>query len=223
MTDVVIVGEGQTEETFVRDVLVGPFAAGGTYIDPRLIRTSDSGRGGALTPDRVLRYLRNTLRERSDTYVTTFFDLYALHPEFPGQREAASIRDPVLRSEMIERHFAQKVVSLAGCREDRFFAHIQPYEFEALLFSKPEALIDAEPQWRPWLESLREIRAAFPTPEHINHQESPANRLKNLLVPRYRKVLHGPGVAGTIGLARIGAECRHFGQWVKRIEALLPL
>jgi hypothetical protein len=223
MTHVVIVGEGQTEETFVRDVLVGPFAARGKYLYPRLIRTSASARGGGLTPGRVLGYLRNTLRERNDTYVTTFFDLYALHPDFPGQAEAASIHDPVLRSEMIESHFTREVVGLAGCREDRFFAHIQPHEFEALLFSRPEALIDAEPQWRPWLESLREIRAAFPTPEHINHQESPAARLKSLPVPRYNKVLHGPRIAGMIGLAEIGAECRHFGQWKMRLEALPPL
>ena len=37
-----------------------------------------------MSPQRVLLFLRNTLRERNDTHVTTFFDLYGLAPDFPG-------------------------------------------------------------------------------------------------------------------------------------------
>ncbi len=82
----IVVGEGQTEETFTRDILATSLANRGILVEPRLIRTSESGSGGALTHDRVLRVLRNTLRERPDTYVTTMFDLYGLKPDFPGRR-----------------------------------------------------------------------------------------------------------------------------------------
>jgi hypothetical protein len=223
MTHIIIVGEGQTEETFVRDVLVAPFAERGKYLDCRLIRTSESERGGALTPERVMKHLRNTLRERRDTYVTTFFDLYALHPNFPGQAQAGKIQDPIVRAQTIERYFAEEVVKAAACRADRFFPHIQPHEFEALLFSRPEALIEIHAEWRPRLEALREIRQGFPTPEHINHEECPAGRLKSLLVPKYKKVVDGPRAAQIIGLTRMRTECLHFGRWLTRIEALPPL
>lgn len=75
MIEVIAVGEGQTEETFVRDVVAPAFWHLDVSMQSRLIRTSRSGRGGALVADRVVRFLRNTLRERNDTYVTTLFDL----------------------------------------------------------------------------------------------------------------------------------------------------
>lgn len=84
MTRVVIIGEGQTEETFAGYVLKPHLTAYGIRLEPRLIDTSGTGRGGGLARERVIRVLRNTLRESAGTYVTTFFDLYALKPDFPG-------------------------------------------------------------------------------------------------------------------------------------------
>lgn len=56
MIDVIVVGEGQTEETFTRDVLAPMFAARGISLQPRLIATSKEAVGGALTRNRVLHY-----------------------------------------------------------------------------------------------------------------------------------------------------------------------
>jgi hypothetical protein len=97
--DVIVVGEGQTEETFVRDVLAPQLTDRAINLHPRLIDTSQRGRGGALSRDRVIRFLRNTLRERAGTYVTTFFDLYGLRPDFPGVDAART----TAASTMIER------------------------------------------------------------------------------------------------------------------------
>ena len=38
-----------------------------------------------------------------------------------------------------------------------------------------------------------------------------------------KKVLHGQAVSSRIGLGRIRAECRHFHNWLKRLESLPPL
>lgn len=84
MIELVIVGEGQTEERFVTEVLGPALASVQVYATPRTIPTSPTSRGGGLSFDRVKRALRNTLRERDDTFVTTFFDLYALGPTFRG-------------------------------------------------------------------------------------------------------------------------------------------
>jgi SWI2/SNF2 ATPase/Domain of unknown function (DUF4276) len=129
--EVVVVAEGQTEETFVRDVLAPELAPGMIFLSAGLVGTSPTQGGGALSYPRVQRYLRNTLRERSDTYVTTFFDLYRLDRGFPGADEAAVLRDPPAKAGLIETRFREAVIEAASCREERFLAHIQPYEFVA--------------------------------------------------------------------------------------------
>jgi len=225
LIEVVVVGEGLTEETFVRDVLAPPFTSFDVNMQPRLIRTSEHGRGGALSPDRVLRFLRNTLRERSDTYVTTLFDLYGLRNDFPGVEAASAERDPLKRCREIEKGLAEVAIRESGCREERFFPHIQPYEFEALLFSDVSRFGKVRPEWQASFDELQRVRDDADTPEHINDgpDTHPSARLKRLLRPRYVKPLDGSRVAGAIGISRIREECRHFDQWLARVESLKPL
>ena len=101
MTRVVVICEGQTEETFVRDVLEPHFSPLGLYLNAQTIETSPGHRGGALNYDRVKAQLRNTLRQRSAPVVTTFFDLYRLDKRFPGFDAA-----------MVKRVLAEKVETL---------------------------------------------------------------------------------------------------------------
>lgn len=227
MITLIIVGEGQTEETFIRDVLVPSLAPKNIMIQARLIPTSKHGtKGGALRRERVLRYLRNTLRERSDTYVTTFFDLYGLPGDFPGRAEAAGIADPIQRAAAIETAFTAAAVDAAGCRPDRFLAHIQPYEFEGLLFSDVTRFGDLESSWAQRVARLQQIRNAAASPEHINDgaDTHPSARLQDILQPpRYNKVLHGALLAEGIGLERIRIECQHFASWLDRLDNLQPL
>ena len=53
MIEVIVVGEGQTEETVVREVLAPPLTALDISFQPRLIETSEHGRGGALTREHI--------------------------------------------------------------------------------------------------------------------------------------------------------------------------
>lgn len=84
-------------------------------------------------------------------------------------------------------------------------------EFEALLFSDIEALAATDPDWSAAAADLESIKAGVPSPEHIDAgaQTHPPTLLSALLRPRFRKVLHGPRIAGRIGLTRIRAGCRH--------------
>ncbi len=225
VTDVIIVGEGQTEETFFRDVLAPVLAAESVFLGPRLVPTSPGRRGGALSYPRVLRYLRNTLRQRGDTYVTTFFDLYRLDDAFPGFSESAALQDPLARAALIETRLSEAVIREANCREDRFFAHVQPYEFEALLFTDVVKLVDIEPNWGPFAAQLSAVRAQAESPEHINDGQNthPSERLRQILQPGYQKTLHGPLAALHIGLTRISEECQHFAQWLGKLRSLKPL
>lgn len=224
MVEVIIVTEGQSEETFVRSVLAPLLAGSNVFATARCVRTSDMQSGGSLSPERVRRFLRNTLRERDDTYVTTLFDLYALKPEMPGVAGSEDIVDPALKAAHIEQAMHRDIVGVAGCRPDRFFGHVQPHEFEALFFSDVTAFCELEPGWASSRKALQAVRDEYENPEWINNspQTAPSRRL-SILTPKYRKVRHGSLAANHIGLDRIRSECPHFAAWVERLLALSPL
>ena len=89
MREVVVVCKGQTEEVFVNEILAPVLGEGNVFLSPRLISTSRHSQGGALNAQRVLRFLRNTLRERRNTYVTTLFDL--LRPRYNKVRHGRAV------------------------------------------------------------------------------------------------------------------------------------
>jgi len=224
LIEVIVVAEGQTEETFVRDVLAPVFGAREIFLHARPIATSRRGRGGALSRDRVLSFLRKTLRERADTYVTTLFDLYGLRRDFPGVATAPTT-DPIARCVAIEAAFTNVVAADSGCRPDRFLAHVQPYEFEALLFSDVSRFGEVQSGWTRFESELQQARDAAPSPEHINDgpQTHPSARMEQLRDPSYDKPLHGSRLAERIGIARIRRECVHFDSWLARLETLTSL
>ena len=227
MTELVVVGEGQTEESFIRQLIAPKLAELGVYATPRLLRTSRRASGGALTKDRVLHYLARVLKERDDVYVSTFFDLYGLGADFPGLGAAKGHSDPAQRAAIVEAALADTVVEAAACRPDRFLPHIQPYEFEALLLADTTAFAAANPSYPSWRSAEPELRRLVDRaggPEHVNDDPDthPSAVLKRVL-PGYRKVAHGIAIATTIGLDRIAAQCQHFAQWLGRMEELRPL
>ena len=225
MTEVVVVCEGQTEEAFVNQTLAPALATRLVLLQPRLVRTSRHSAGGALSGERVLHFLRNTLRERADIYVTTFFDLYGLSADFPGRPKGVALGNPHDQAAAVEAEFHATVVHEVKCRPDRFLPHIQPYEFESLLFSDPSRFATVEPDWQRFVGELENARRSARTPEHVNDGPNthPSARLARLLRPRYNKVRHGTAVSARIGIDRIRAECRHFDAWLTRIEALPEL
>lgn len=225
MIEVIAVCEGRTEEAFLNEILYRPLLDRSILVKPRLIATSSGHAGGALTCQRVVRSLRSLLRSRKDTYVTTLFDLYGLPPDFPGRDESASRHDPLNRATAIEAELHKVVVQAADCREDRFFPHIQPHEFEALLFSDVTKITETEGMWSGHSEKMEQARRVAQSPEHIDDGPAthPSARLKSLSHPPYNKVVHGVAIARRVGLDCIRAECRHFNGWLTRLENLPPI
>lgn len=223
MSRVVVVCEGETEEEFVRDVLAPGFYGVGLYLEPQMVETSPGHRGGALNYDRVKRHLRNTLRQKSAPVVTTLFDLYKLDKRFPGFEQSRAIPDLAQKLDLLRRELHADVVAAAGCQPGRFIPYIQPYEFEALLFSDVPTLTRVEPGWQGATDALAAARAAAESPEHINDrpETKPAAHLeRELNNPSYRKRRHGPIAAQKIGLAKIEAECTFFAAWLSQIRGL---
>jgi hypothetical protein len=224
MSRLVVVCEGETEEEFVRDVLAPGLVGLGLYLEWQMVDTSPGHRGGALNYDRVKPHLRNVLRQKSAPVVTTLFDLYKLDKRFPGFDKSQGLPDLGQRLEVLRRELHADVVAAAECKPERFIPYIQPYEFEALLFSDVAALSLVNPSWpKKSIDRLLEIRNAAASPEHINNrpETKPAAHLeRELTAPRYSKRTHGPIAAQKIGLTKIEAECAFFAAWLAHIRSL---
>ena len=223
MKRVCIVCEGQTEEAFVKTVLAPAFYKVGLQVESQTIETSVGHKGGALNYDRVKQHLRNTLKQKSAPVVSTFFDFYKLDKRFPGFEEASKQHSLENKLQVLESSLHHDIVQLAECRSERFIAYIQPYEFEALLFSDIDALTQLEAEWAKATAVLLKIKNAAQSPEHINDkpETKPAAHLeRELTSPKYRKTRHGPIAAQKMGLAKIEAECAFFAAWLNKIRQI---
>jgi hypothetical protein len=222
MVEVIVFAEGPTEEQFIKRLVAPALRHVQVFVKPQLLKTSQEARGGAVNFDRLKFNARNTLRQKPDAVLTTLLDLYGLDTSFPGFAEAKAKPDLDSRVNHLNAALTNELVAYVGCRPERFIAHIQPYEYEGLLFSDPQALAQTEPGWQGSLAKLTAVRAAFPTPEHINdsYETKPSRRLEQLLQPGYKKTRHGPLAAERVSLAAMERECPHFRGWMENLRRL---
>ena len=220
--EVFVIVEGQTEEAFIKRVVAPALTHLCIYIKPIVLSTSRDSAGGAVSWDRFKLNVKNLAKQHPEAVLTTFLDLYGLDTAFPGFDEARSIADPILRSRALQKHIQATIAAADLCPAQRFAPHIQPYEFEALLFADVQAMTSIEPGWTSAQKTLAEVRADFDSPEHINGNFStkPSKRLEAALNPRYAKTRHGPIAAQKISLEVMERECEHFRDWMKFLRSL---
>lgn len=216
-----IVVEGQTEEAFVRDLLGPHLASFGVGCSARCAQTGRKRgkvfKGGVLDYEQFRHDLVDWMKQdqRRDAFFSTLIDLYRLPSDFPGYEAAADAPDVYARVETLEDAFSKEIRHHLG----HFVPHIQPYEFEALLFSRPAVLAAAFPREPEALKRLQDTASHFDSPEHINDDDPPSKRLLALL-PEYDKVGDGPFIATSIGLDTIRSTCQHFDRWLRKLECL---
>jgi hypothetical protein len=140
-------------------------------------------------------------------------DYYGLPDDFPGQqhRPAGSCYQII---EHLEEAFRQDI------NHRKFLPYFSLHEFEALLFTSPEIIATNFPE-TDLRSELSKIRNAFGSPEEINDdpRTAPSKRLKTLY-PQYRKVAQGLAIAEQVGLSLMRNECRHFNDWLTKLETL---
>lgn len=118
MCEVIVFAEGPTEERFIKQVVAPALHGLQIYLKPQLLKTSQSGRGGALSIDRFLLNARNTLRQRPDALLSSFIDLYGLDTDFPAFEESKKLADVHQRVALLEQALHRAVVDHVGCRAD---------------------------------------------------------------------------------------------------------
>jgi hypothetical protein len=215
-----VVCEGQTEETFVKTVIKPILSSQQIFLEPVTVSTSKGYKGGALSYDRVRRYILNLLKQENNTFVTTFFDLYALDNTFPNFSESQKQTDIYQKVDQLEQAFKEDITKENSSFTPRFFPYIQPHEFEGLLFSDIAQLTAIETVWQISTKRLQAVRNNAETPEHINngYETKPSAQLaSHLSNPNYRKTLHGTLAIEAIGIDRLRIECRHFNDWYNQL------
>ena len=214
MVDVTFLVEGDTEETFVNRVLRSHLFPLG--INPHALKLGKPGHySGIVEYPRGCGDILNALRADAASYCTTMLDYYGMPNSWSGRAAAAGQPD------VIEQAILADITAEMGAGFDprRFIPYVQMHEFEALLFSDPKAL--AERLNSVDESQVRRIRDQFATPEEINddQQTAPSKRIAQLS-PGYAKVLDGILIAQNIGLDTMRAECLHFNEWIRKLEAL---
>ncbi|AOR76443.1 DUF4276 family protein [Novosphingobium resinovorum] len=216
MTRVYVLVEGQTEEAFINELMVQPYAARGIYLTPIIVSTSRGHKGGLTTYSKVKPQIDKLCKQDAGAFITTLFDFYALPKDFPGQASIACHGTNLARVVHIEQHFADAIGHL------NFIPNIVLHEFEALLLTD----IDAFAEWTDNDDVLAPLRHArmINAPEDINDSvhTAPSKRIMAAMAG-YQKTVHGPLIASTIGLDAIRAACPHFHGWLSKLDALNPL
>lgn len=218
MKRLLILVEGQTEETFVRDVLSPHLSARSIHAIPVLLKTKrvKSGgafRGGVTSTEQVLGDIRRLLGDSGARAVTTILDYYALPDDFPGMQTRPG-GGPHLRVAHVEQALGNVF------QGPRFIPNLVLHEYETWIYSEPQAT--------RWVfddagvpGQLERIRALCGGAELIDEgpTTAPSKRLLNVFPP-YRKTLHGPLAVGAIGLAAVRHACPHADAWLTQLESL---
>lgn len=226
MRRVKILVEGQTEESFVNNLLAEHLAWRNVFVTPILLTTkrtqSKRGReqimpgrrykGGITSYAKIKLDVRNALADR-EAVVTTMIDFYGLPDDFPGMAHIPT-GNPYEHVAYLEQVFAEDI------GVPRFRPFLVLHEYEALLFSQPEMIADVFPGQEVGA-ILQNVRHDFASPEEINQgrETHPAARI-HACIKGYKKPFHGVTIAQRIGLAQIRRQCRHFEQWVAWLESL---
>ena len=220
--------EGQTEETFVNEILRSYLLRSGyESVGARIIGNARlrSRRGGIRPWPTVRKDIINHLRQDPGCVATTMVDFYGLPQEgdraWPG-RAAAVGASGHQKASVVEAALRDDLAHEMGTDFDitRFLPFVVVHEFEGLLFSDCTAF--ARGICRPDLERrFSQIRESFATPEDIDDSPvtAPSKRVEEL-VPGYEKPLLGALAIMEVGLDSIRAKCPHFDSWLRQLESL---
>ena len=223
MTRIKIIVEGQTEESFVDNVLAPVLWPREIYATPILLGIPGH-KGGNVSYARVKQDILLHLRQDPTAYCSTMLDLYGLGGGFPGLLVAAN-QSGQLKAQAIEQAIYNDIVAAIPEHqpERRFYPYLQVHEFEGLLFSDPDAFARGLGQLGI-AGQLRAVRNAFPTPEDINDNPASAPSKRVMGIYRsYRKVIEGTVAAQEVGVPIMRQQCPHFHEWVTRLEGATPL
>ncbi|MDO9406324.1 MAG: DUF4276 family protein [Polaromonas sp.] len=231
MTRLLVNVEGQTEETFVNELLRPHLCANGfTAVSAKLLGNARlrERRGGIKAWASVREDIGRHLLGDVGCYSTTMVDYYALPATgtkaWPGRHVANHLAHGA-KAQQVEDATKLDLATYLNIPIGnlRFVPYVVMHEFEALLFSDCTAFANAIDR-SDLANKFQNIRNQFATPEEINDspQTAPSKRVE-ALIPGYQKPLLGNLAAIEIGIPRMRAACPRFANWLSTLEGLAHL
>ena len=218
MKRIIIICEGQTEQSFCNDVLKPYFSPLEIFLATPAIKKTHGG----IVPWYALKHqIEKHLLEDKTAHVTTMIDYYGIqaHHGYPGWNEAETKADRNERMDIIEKEMKNDI------RDDlrvRFKPYIQLHEFEGILFSDI-SVFDRNFEKNEFADYdyLASTIRENPNPEMINngYDTAPSKRLSKI-IKHYSKTLFGALLAHEIGLPKIRGKCPRFNNWILQLEKM---
>lgn len=219
MKRLVVIAEGETEESFVNHILIPYFNSLGIYNYIQCFKTKHSN-GGLSKYSYIKQDIIQTIYE-TDVIVTTMFDFYRLPSDFPGyKQDDAMPHDRWV--ECIESRIKEDIECTQERRFDNFIPYIQLHEFEALIFSSIAGIDALFERSELKYQDFQAVVNSYPNPEDINNgpDTAPSVRLKQL-IPGYDKVVYGVDIIREIGMDTVLSKCPRFNGWIKKLKDAL--
>ncbi len=218
--EVVVIVEGKTEQIFI-DSILAPYL-GSKNIGMRATQVSKPGqKGGDVRFVRVKKDIKNHLKQRPDTYVSTFVDYYGIK-EWPGLDKVTPQTAPAQIAKALNEAAIDKVADFLPevQTERRFIPFIAVHEFEALLFSDAETLADL---LSIDISKVNDVLDEFGQPEAINNNPhtAPSKRLDLWTKHgKFPKTTMGITIAHRIGIEKMRKKCSLFDAWLQTFEKI---
>lgn len=215
MKKILLSVEGQTEESFVKQLLQ-PLFGTECFLQPVVLTTSRSPqgkayKGGVGTYAKIRDEVQRLCRDTSAVVITTMYDFYGLPKDFPGLHSVEANWTPLQKVQFLEGEFAKDISDI------RFVPYLSLHEFEALLFSDGNQIVSFLKQRGASRKGLDKLKAIALPPEEIDDQCPPSKRIKDAF-GGYQRVTDGILVAQKIGVGTMLARCPHFRQWVETLQ-----
>lgn len=212
-----ILVEGQVEEKFVKKILKPYLTTLGYEVSTIVNPTSPNAQGGLSHYQQFKKNAKNIKKDAPGCLLTTMIDLYNLPNDFPGMNQNSNYGDCYDKVSSLEEELAKDLDF------DRFIPYIQLHEFEALLFSDIEIIVQVLGRTlnssKQIQYKLRKILKEHGSPENINHGKGPANHIKEISIDvGFQKTVHGLRIAEEIGLSVMRENCPHFNEWLTELE-----
>lgn len=221
MKRLVIIAEGETEESFVNNILCPFFCSKGIYNSIQCFKTKHS-HGGMSKYSYIKKDILNIIYEK-DVVVSMMIDFYRLPSDFPGFNDLKVTQTHKEQANLLETRIKKDLEDSQNQLFDNFIPYIQLHEFEALVFASISGIDSLFERSEMDYNGLMNVIQQYPNPEDINNHPdtAPSVRLKKL-ISGYNKVLHGIDIINTVGMAELLEKCPRFKTWIESIvEALV--
>lgn len=218
MKRIIIICEGQTEQSFCNNNLQSIFMHREMQIQTTLIKHS---KGGIVKWIFLKQQIENHLKTDKSAFVTTLIDYYGINSklDFPNWDISKKIQDKNKIVELIENAMYEDIA------EDFrfwFIPYIQLHEFEGLLFSDIDVFYKhIPPNDIINKEELENTFHEYTNPEMINNNTTttPSKRLTRI-IRGYNKIIYGDFLVSAIGIVKIREKAPRFNSWLTKLENL---